>query len=698
MKYIILLEKKLNQYCVLLTKNQIFLLILLISCYFCGCKSNSYEHNWTTSTALTTIPDSLKNENAVIILNERKLSNVMKDFSISEESNYKRIKLLTLDGITDFSTIEIPKIDGLKILELDARTIKPNGKIIDFNSKDIKEISSYIANTPFGFSTLKFSVPSIEVGDEIEIFYKTKSFSFTPYYKYFFHFNAPALKSIFVYTTTMNVKNSYSFNNQPPKYQADTIKGKINYKWEMNNLHSLKDQDNCIIPNELPNIKISLLSVYITDTYRRGMNTYYEDRKVFVNNYTWTDFYSYFIKSLRDDNIDFEDDNVYYKKKKNPEPDNIDTVLNIINKNLSDTSKYDQFLNVCKYIHDSVAVVNQLDSNKLRVWSYLEKKTIDKFNLYRLYLKLFNYYDIEFAVCCANKKEKGDVDIQYSFIDSYTDIFFAFKKDTYADIHYIYPSDNIQKFGLDELPIDIRGTNGIIISNYNTFPKTTIKSGNPNDNFKARYCNLDISLDSSLLHSQYKTVTSGALSTISRTIQNLISKETNYTDELKKLILQENPNAIIDSLRIEEANYLYPHKFNLYLNLTEKDIINTIDSNTYSLSLNTLLDHDIIPYHDTKRWLDFYTDFPYKDSYTFNLNCKYPSEIINADNLSTNIENTVGSYFFKIDQITPTQYAIRSNYTIKADYIPKDNYVQIDELNKASKKIKNASIILKIKR
>lgn len=688
MKYIILSKKKLKQFCVLHTRVAFIFLMLIVNLFISSCRSLSCEHKWTTSPLMTAIPDSLQNEAAVIILNERELSNIFKTYNFSEESNYSRIKLQTTSAISDFSTFEIFQMPGMRIIELDARTLKPDGRIIDLNSGSIKKLSSENENNYFNFSTLKFSIPGVDVGDEIEIYYKTRNYSLMPYYRYYFHLNAPVLKSNFNYRFTKNIKNKIVMDNHLTKPLFDTLKNIISCKWELNNLRSLKDQNNCIISKELPNLRLSILSMDVILSNQKYGKLYYYEGNQPVNNFTWADYNSLFIESIKD----------YVKYNNVKRVDKIDSVLNRINANFEDTIKFNQFLNVCKYIYDSVTVVEQLDSNNLRVWRYLADKKINKLNLYKLYRKLFNYYDIDYYICYANNKQKGDVDMQFSIIDSFTDVFFSVKQYTYSNMYYIYPSDHIQKFGLNELPINIKGTSGIILSEQNTFSKSIINQGDASDNFKTKYGFINISPDSNLVYLRYNTVFSGTISTLSRSIQKLmVTDDYSLVDNFKENILRDNPNAIIDTLIIEKAEFNYPNKFNLSLNLTEPNILSTIDSNTYSLNLNTLLNHNIIPYQTTKRWLDFYTDFPYKDNYFFNLNYKLPFEILNADNLITSLENNVGSYNFKIVQVSPTQFDVQSAYIIKYDYVSKEKYNQIEDLNKAFQKIKNASLIIKVK-
>lgn len=88
------------------------------------------------------------------------------------EEQYLRIKIFTERGVENQSTIDLVSVSGeRRIGDLRARTIKPDGRIIDLEKNSVFErtvakASGYTAKTK------AFSMPGVEPGDIIEYQWK----------------------------------------------------------------------------------------------------------------------------------------------------------------------------------------------------------------------------------------------------------------------------------------------------------------------------------------------------------------------------------------------------------------------------------------------------------------------------------------------------------------------------------------------
>ena len=82
-------------------------------------------------------------------------------------SHYVRIKIFTERGREQQSKIEIPFISGIKIKDVGARTIKPDGSITELAKTDIVE-KTVVSVKGFKLRGKSFAFPAIQRGAIIE--------------------------------------------------------------------------------------------------------------------------------------------------------------------------------------------------------------------------------------------------------------------------------------------------------------------------------------------------------------------------------------------------------------------------------------------------------------------------------------------------------------------------------------------------
>src|SRR4029078_6681223 len=85
--------------------------------------------------------------------------------------HYVRIKIFTERGRDQYSKIDIPYLSGIKIKDVAARTIKPDGSIVELLKDDIIE-KTVVKVSGLKLRTKTFAFPGIEPGAIIE--YKWK--------------------------------------------------------------------------------------------------------------------------------------------------------------------------------------------------------------------------------------------------------------------------------------------------------------------------------------------------------------------------------------------------------------------------------------------------------------------------------------------------------------------------------------------
>lgn len=87
----------------------------------------------------------------------------------AHQFNYMRIKILTEEG-RKYADVEIPFVKDVdEVVHIDARTIKPDGSIVNFDGKVFDK--SLLKSRQFGISAKTFTLPDVEVGSIIEYFF-----------------------------------------------------------------------------------------------------------------------------------------------------------------------------------------------------------------------------------------------------------------------------------------------------------------------------------------------------------------------------------------------------------------------------------------------------------------------------------------------------------------------------------------------
>ncbi len=126
-------------------------------------KSESF---WEVSPEYSDISSEYTSENVVgLLLDERS------DYYHDDEGNligthtiHRKYRLNNEESINDFNKISVSLSDVIEVLEIRARVVKPNGKIVDFDKNNIKEIKEEGSGNAYKI----FAIDGIEVGDDVE--------------------------------------------------------------------------------------------------------------------------------------------------------------------------------------------------------------------------------------------------------------------------------------------------------------------------------------------------------------------------------------------------------------------------------------------------------------------------------------------------------------------------------------------------
>jgi Domain of Unknown Function with PDB structure (DUF3857) len=131
---------------------------------------SAQDGGWQASPALHKVNTLFAGESAVILSDKRSHEYIKdeKNGMMVMVTNQKLIKVNDDKGVEMYNKIYIPLSPGAEIVEIKARTIQPNGKVVDLPASKILDAEED------GRLYKKFALEGVEKGSEIEYFYKLK--------------------------------------------------------------------------------------------------------------------------------------------------------------------------------------------------------------------------------------------------------------------------------------------------------------------------------------------------------------------------------------------------------------------------------------------------------------------------------------------------------------------------------------------
>lgn len=237
---------------------------LLISFMFISCSSSRFmdykdivqKYNLPPNVDAEKYPD----DDGVILLSETSMDMDLYTHTITTEENVHRVEKL-FKNIEDHAFIEIPIYSSEKLERISARTVKPDGTVIELKPEEFFESKGEGSGVSFysDRKSVKFTFPAIEKNCIIEYAYtKAKFFPFmTDVWN--IQYGLPVLVNTFSLSVPKillasevdgglgwdwNFKTYNYFLDKPEildqKAQKDLGKAKVTYNWTLNNIAPLK--------------------------------------------------------------------------------------------------------------------------------------------------------------------------------------------------------------------------------------------------------------------------------------------------------------------------------------------------------------------------------------------------------------------------------------------------------------------------
>ncbi|MGK0366503.1 MAG: hypothetical protein ACI85O_003576 [Saprospiraceae bacterium] len=654
-----------------MTTNKILLPLLLI--IFSLSLSAQRDYRWEKEYEPSPeIPIEFQQEDAVIIYNiEERQSRVINNAPFTRNIIKRRYKILTQKGLEIYSRFSVGRKNRMSIAILDARTRKASGEIVDLDANEIKELE-YNAEKDLTDTdkSLLFSVPGVEVGDEVEIVVTYEGSTLLSGGNVFLHQKLPTLKSEFQLFVDEKIIVFNATLNGMTKPKVETPNDHYRFIWTAENLPGMYDSRSAIPGNTLPYL------IYSFDYSR-----FYGSLPPPVPN-DWREL----ILAITE-NLDLKTNS----KK-------LDVVMKgILGDNVS-APKIEQAAIIHKYFNDNITLKRLTDNEKSGYTdTYFKNKVADWTALVSMYDAAFKWIGLNYYFGTGRSKYLGPILLSFPTDYQITDYFYAVE-DENGGMHVYMPKEySDKKWQADEVPSHLRNTRVYILNmkDKETFKQLDFENNRFNQNQMLIKGKADISL------------TEGTMThTLQESINGEISMEyrdwTYDADEKEELAetIAENwkdkiPNATIKDVKLSDYPTTNPYKYKVNYKVETPEQISEIETGTYKIQFGNCLTHKVLDVRKRKRLLDYCPDYAFMEAYNYVLNFSENAAIQNKENVDIKVDNEVGTFELIVNQVKPNMLSVRSRYVIKVNSIAPDKMQLLYDLNEAAASAGSAELIVR---
>ncbi len=151
--------------------NFVLIMVLMIDVYT-KAVAISGNYNWEEFPALTEISEEEAKENVIGLYQFERDEFYQDNFGNLLMYNifHKKVKITDDEYINSFNKIYISMSDVIEIVEVKARSINPDGTVVNFNKENIKEINDEEGSEGYKI----FAIEGIQQGADVEFFYVRK--------------------------------------------------------------------------------------------------------------------------------------------------------------------------------------------------------------------------------------------------------------------------------------------------------------------------------------------------------------------------------------------------------------------------------------------------------------------------------------------------------------------------------------------
>ncbi len=646
------------------------LFLSLLFSFFCSQILKSQDLTFKTETytwpdqvkKFESIPDSFKNEGAVILKDEINLFFYSKNIS-----RRTAIKILNIEGLNYFKTVCLPQ--NFDITRLN-NTINKQGRFSKLTIPFLREYklnyfaariirNNVITEIPVSVKTKKVywvakdgehiydyeiacSFDQLDIGDIIEYSYSATINGIYDTDQFYAHDFFPKLKtkiyvSSFAPAEYKNINtiqfhniDSTQFTKKSTPKDGNTIQ---EFNFEFNYLNPIKYSQNCIAGKTLPHISASIYSlkkIYFNETLQNS-------KFLYASKYSW-----YFIP----------DSLIYKDKIYDNYSAGIRKFVSKFPENPTDSFKIEFFNQVVDSINDYKFISSEeMHYSKdaqytLNSAERLNKRQLVEEFLTDTYSNILFEKNMFYYLANVQDRRLGFHSTQIRAHDEYEIRFIALPvKKSYK---FYMPRFNGVKYFPDELPFYCEGTNCAL------FPKNTKASkqisglqnmkfiktplSNYNENVRTENAIIKVNLDSLHARMLIKENLNGQFSTVLRHYYNNESIDsTIQKNYFKKCV--EKPNVTNSTIIKGSESKVFPYKTSYNCSIQIKPTKDSINLKNW---FSFLFEKENFKQKITQ---DYYLDFTFTDNYNFLFEFNKAVTVINYEAFNKSITND----FFEIN-------------------------------------------------
>lgn len=652
-----------------MTSNKILLPLLLI--LFSLSLSAQRDYRWEKEYEPSPeIPAEFQQEDAVIIYaTEERQSRVINNAPFTRNVIKRRYKILTEKGLEEYTRFSVARGNRMSIAILDARTRKASGEVVDLEAKEIKELE-YNAEkdlTDKG-KYLLFSVPGVEVGDEVEIVVTYEGSTLVSGGNVFLHQNLPTLKSEFQLFVDEKIIVFNAALNGMAQPKVETPNDHYRFTWSAENLPGLYDSRSAIPGNTLPYL------IYSFDYSR-----FYGSLPPPVPN-DWRELILDLTEQL----------DLKTNSKK------LDAVMEGILGDKVNATKIEQASIVHKYLNENITLKRLKENEKSGyIDTYFKNKVADWTALISMYDVAFKWIGLNYYFGTGRSKYLGPILLSFPTDYQVTDYFYA-AEDENGGMHIFMPKEDKKKWQADEIPSHLRNTRVYILSmkDKETFKQLDFQNNRFNQNQMLFKGKADINLTEGTMKHSLQEAISGEISMEYRDRVYAFNEQDKLADNATRKWQEKIPNATVSDVKLSDYPTTNPYQYKIDYKVETPEQISEIETGTYKIQFGNCLTHNILDVQKRKRLLDYCPDYAFMEAYNYVLNLSENATIQNKANVDVKVDNEVGTFELLVNQVKPNLLSVRSRYAIKVNSIAPDKMQLLYDLNEAAEAAGSAEIIV----
>lgn len=544
------------------------------------------------------------------------------DSFIMYETTHRIVRVNNREAIQHFNRIFISMQSVLDLIELKARSINKEGKVVNFDINNLKEIKDEESGRGYRI----FAIEGIEIGSEIEYFYTLKKTS-SIYDRVFVQYGTPVKQSTFLLTSPKHLKFDFKVYGSSAAVVETSDDDNNSYSIDIRNLTAMKEENFASFNANRQRIEFKLA---------------YNTAKSEARLYTWDDAAKTFYRVLTD--VSKDDDKALEKFVKT-----------------LDDNPSDKLKNRIKNIEQKIKLTVQInrDSHADDLTTILKTKLASREGITKLFLATFDKVKIkcEPVVTCdrSNFKFDGEFDT-WNYLDDYI-LFFPDVKGFVAPYHFEtrYPV----------IPAELTAQKGLFIEPYEVGNvKSAIASINeiPALDYLLNTDNLDIKVsfneDMSSHKIDLKRTFGGINATFITPYYHLMNDE-QKSNMVEELLKQTAPDPVISKWEAKPIETGETTNFLMQVNFTSSHFIEKAGPRIL-FKIGELIGPQTEMYRDDDRMNNIEND--YNRGYDRIIEVKIPTgyQIRNPQDLKFNVVYHEGD---------KEPYLFMSDYTIKDDIL-----------------------------